>query len=82
MYFIAFLNSLIRSLLRFARTCVALFWRVINHRRLRYIRQINMESDECEFDSTWEEECENKAPRKKVCLGTTLYLFIFPPFIH
>ncbi|XP_039529630.1 opioid growth factor receptor-like [Pimephales promelas] len=65
MYFIAFLNSLIRSLLRFARTCVALFWRVINHRRLRYIRQINMESDECEFDSTWEEECENKAPRKK-----------------
>ncbi|XP_077059370.1 opioid growth factor receptor-like [Siphateles boraxobius] len=46
---------------------LTLFWRVIYRlQRLRYIRQINMESDdECELDSTWEEEGENKTTRLK-----------------
>ncbi|XDV51707.1 hypothetical protein PO909_020543 [Leuciscus waleckii] len=79
-YFLKFLKSLIWGVLRSVRILATLFWRVIwrgvvsttfvlacNSRlRLRNIRQINMESDdECELDSTWEEECENKTPRKK-----------------
>ncbi|RXN11126.1 opioid growth factor receptor-like protein [Labeo rohita] len=33
----------------------------------KYPQYIDMESDEeCEFDSTWEDEYENKTPRKKV----------------
>lgn len=77
MYFLKFLKSLIWGVLRSVRSLATLFWRVISsHLRLRNIRQINMESDdECELDSTWEEECENKTPRKKVSLGTTLYCF-------
>lgn len=73
MYFLKFLKSLVCGV----RILATLFQRVISsHLRLRNIRQITMESDdECELDSTWEDECENKTPRKKVSLGTTLYCF-------
>lgn len=31
--------------------------------------------DECEFDSTWEDEYENKTPIKKVCLDVSFVKF-------
>lgn len=75
MYLINLLKSLLCRVLRFVRTLTS-FWRLLrSNLRLRYIRQINMESDdECELDSTWEDEYKNKEPRKKV----SLKLYFFP----
>lgn len=85
MYLIKFLKSLLCRVLRFVRTLITSFWRFLrSDLRSRYIRQINMESDdECELDSTWEDEYKNKEPRKKVSLK--LYLFPYcnyATFIH
>ncbi|XP_067244347.1 opioid growth factor receptor-like protein 1 [Chanodichthys erythropterus] len=67
MYLIKLLKSLLCRVLRFVRTLTTSFWRLLrSNLRWRYIRQINMESDdECELDSTWEDEYKNKEPRKK-----------------
>ncbi|XP_051768375.1 opioid growth factor receptor-like protein 1 [Ctenopharyngodon idella] len=64
-YLIKFLRSLLCGVLKFVRKLTTSFLGLLNL-RLRYIRQINMESDdECELDSTWEDEYKNKEPRKK-----------------
>lgn len=78
-YLIKFLRSLLCGVLKFVRKLTTSFLGLLNL-RLRYIRQINMESDdECELDSTWEDEYKNKEPRKKVSLGTKLY---FSPYCN
>ncbi|XP_073681957.1 uncharacterized protein [Garra rufa] len=65
MCFIRVLLRVFRSCLRFFfRTLTSLCWRVFS-KRLRYTSQINMSDDECEYDSTWEDELENKTRRNK-----------------
>lgn len=65
------------GVLRFFHTLTALGWSLLSKLRLRYnvTRQINMSDDECEFDSTWEDEDENKTHRKKVCLNYKDFFF-------
>lgn len=42
----------------------------------RVSKTLDMElDDECEFDSTWEDEYENKTPIKKVCLDVSFVKF-------
>lgn len=71
------LRFLFGGVLRFFHTLTALGWSLLSKLRLRYnvTRQINMSDDECEFDSTWEDEDENKTHRKKVCLNYKDFFF-------
>ncbi|RXN04239.1 opioid growth factor receptor-like protein [Labeo rohita] len=40
--------------------------RLLSKLRLKNTRQINMSDNECDYDSTWEDEHENKTPKKKL----------------
>lgn len=63
------LRGLCWALFRFLRALPALGWLVLSKLSWRFTRQINMSGDECEYDSTWEDEDEHKKHRKKVCLN-------------
>ncbi|XP_056324227.1 opioid growth factor receptor-like protein 1 [Danio aesculapii] len=63
--FLRCLTSCFFGLLRFTHTWLARFCRGISS-SLRSTKQISMESDDdCEFDSTWEDEDENNTHRNK-----------------
>ncbi|XP_026104598.1 opioid growth factor receptor-like [Carassius auratus] len=59
------LRGLCWALFRFLRALPALGWLVLSKLSWRFTRQINMSGDECEYDSTWEDEDEHKKHRKK-----------------
>ncbi|XP_050979133.1 opioid growth factor receptor-like [Labeo rohita] len=56
------LRTLFFGLLRCFRS---LRRRLLSKLRLKNTRQINMSDNECDYDSTWEDEHENKTPKKK-----------------